>query len=184
MRIFCFLWWCNRIAACCRNAAISSVLHTVSFTSAKPAINTDDITVDITKDSNDTDVAIVTWSVMNPGSVTHILMKVCEVNYGECIEHEIGDFTSTSQVNIPKGQHYEFSFYLYDGAELVATQERATTLETGISGVIFLYRCSIWLLCLHINYIIVMDFAFDVAISTTWYAVMLEMSIVTLFTTC
>ena len=129
--------------ACCRNAAISSVFHTVSFTSAKPAINTGDITVVITKDSNGTDVAIITWSVINSGSVTHILMKVCEVSSGECMEHEIGDFQSTSQVNIPKGQDYEFSFYLYDGIELVATQERAVTRETGISGVIFLYRCSI-----------------------------------------
>ena len=108
------------------------------FTSAKPAINTEEITVDIMKDSDYTSVAIITWSVINPGSVTHIVMKVCEVNSGECRKHEISDFTSTSQVNIPKGDNYEFSFYLYDGAELVATQERALVHESGITAVTFL----------------------------------------------
>ena len=108
------------------------------FTSAKPAINTEEITIHIMKDSNGTSVAIIPWSVINPCSVTHIMMKVCEVNSGECRKHEIGDFTSTSQVNIPKGEDYEFSFYLFDGRDLVATQERALIHESGITAVTFL----------------------------------------------
>ena len=69
-------------------------------------------------------------------------MVACEVDSRECREHEIGDFTSTSQVNIPKGEDYAFSFYWYDRAELVATQERAITRESGITSVTFLCRRS------------------------------------------
>ena len=97
-------------------------------------------------------MVVITWGVINPDSVTHFGMKVCEVNSGECREHEIGDFTTTSQVNIPEGEDYEFSFYLYDGADLVATQERVLLHKSGISGVIVFWRCSISFSRFHINY--------------------------------
>ena len=58
-----------------------------------------------------------------------MLVEVCEVVQQQCSESNVTDVSSPSQISIPGGEAYELSFYMYDGAELVASQPMA--IKTG-----------------------------------------------------
>ena len=77
-------------------------------------------------------MAVITWRVINPDSFTRILVGVCEVDQRLCLESNVTDVSSPSQISIPGGEAYEFSFHMYDGAELVASQPMA--IKTGRQG--------------------------------------------------
>ncbi len=95
-------------------------------------MNIDETSIEITRDINNNPVAIITWNINNLGSVTHIVVKVCVVNLNQCMADLIRDLQSTSTVDIPEGQEYDFTFELYDGDQLVETQGHTMNLGSCI----------------------------------------------------
>ena len=83
-------------------------------------VDTTGTSIEISQEEN---LAIITWSVINPDSFTRMLIEVCEVDQQQCLESNSTDVSSPSQISIPKGDTYKFTFYMYDGAELVASEE-------------------------------------------------------------
>ncbi len=95
-----------------------------------PYVDTDGTTIEIhVAETNN--VAIITWSVNNIESFTHIIVRVCLDNTEECMQHNVTDVSSTSQLNIPEGEKHVLSFYMYDGVELVHSQETAISTGSG-----------------------------------------------------
>ena len=88
--------------------------------SAKPVLDTTETSVEISRDENS---ATITWSITNANSFTHVLVEVCEVVQQQCLGSNVTDVSTPSQISIPGGVAYNFSFDMYDGAELVASEE-------------------------------------------------------------
>lgn len=54
-----------------------------------------------------------------------IVVSVCEVNTQECKQHEVTDVSQVSTLVVPEGSVYQFSFFIYDGLDLVSSHEDA-----------------------------------------------------------
>ena len=90
-------------------------------------VDTTGTSIEIGQDDN---LAMITWSVINSDSLTRMHVEVCEVDQRQCLDSNVTDVSSTSQISIPEGEKYEVSFHMYDGPELVASQEMVAT-KTG-----------------------------------------------------
>lgn len=99
-----------------------------SFYSAKPVVGDKETKIEVYKDN---DVATITWGVDNPESLSWVGVKVCEMKTTECLAHNVTDVSGTSQVSVPQGANYQFSFYLYDGVDIVSKQENAICQASG-----------------------------------------------------
>lgn len=96
---------------------------------ARPSVSVKDTKIEIYEDGN---TAGITWNVNNIGSFTRILVEVCVLDTDNCLEHNVTDSSGTSVVAIPQGKTHQFSFFMYDGVDLVSSQPHAVKLGTGM----------------------------------------------------
>ena len=84
--------------------AKDTVKESVTLTvSAKPVLDTTETSIEVSQDGNS---ATITWSITNANSFTHMLVEVCEVVQQQCLELNVTDVSTPSQISIPGGVAY------------------------------------------------------------------------------
>ncbi len=93
---------------------------------AIPSVNETEIVVEVDLEN---DKAMLTWTVNHPESFTHIVVEACETSETDivCLKQNVTDKSGTTEMDIPDGDNYAFSFSFYDGEDLVAEQREAIT---------------------------------------------------------